>query len=64
MLYRLDVAGTEAGGTAIKDSFANTPPATGDTLTISGAGTAGNDHVVVVAKLVDGSRQVVLDVSI
>ena len=61
-LYSLDVAGAEADGTAIDDSFANTPPAVGDVLTIPDAGNAGWDHVVVVAQLVDGSRQIVLDV--
>ena len=61
-LARLDVTGAEADGTAIDDSFPNTPPAVGETLTIPDAGNAGSDHVVVVAELVDGSRQVVLDV--
>ncbi len=61
-LARLDVTGAEADGTAIDASFPNTPPAVGDVLTIPDAGNAGNDHVVVVAELVDGSRQVVLDV--
>ncbi|HIH04239.1 MAG TPA: hypothetical protein HA263_10490, partial [Methanoregulaceae archaeon] len=55
------ITGTGADGTAITGSFANTPPAIGDTLTITGAGNPGSDHVVVVAELVDGSRQVVLD---
>ncbi|NLX48598.1 MAG: type IV pilin [Methanospirillum sp.] len=61
-LHRLEVTGAEADGTAIDDSFANTPPAVGETLTIPDAGNAGGDHVVVVAQLVDGSRQVILDV--
>ncbi|NLX48605.1 MAG: type IV pilin [Methanospirillum sp.] len=61
-LHRLDVTGAEADGTAIDDSFPNTPPAVGDTLRIAGAGSPENDRVVVVAELVDGSRQVVLDV--
>lgn len=57
-LARLDVTGAEADGTAIDDSFANTPPAVGDTLTISDADSADGDHV----ELVDGSRQIVLDI--
>ncbi len=61
MLFKLTVTGTEADGTAIAGSFANTPPVIGDTLVIPGDGNPGNDHVVVVAELVDGSRQVVLD---
>jgi FlaG/FlaF family flagellin (archaellin) len=61
-LARLVVTGEEADGTAISDSFPNTPPAVGDTLPLTGAGNPGGDHVVVVAELVDGSRQVVLDV--
>ena len=61
-LSLLDITGTEADGTPITGSFTGTPPAVGDTLTITGAGNAGSDHVVVVAQLVDGSRQVVLDV--
>ncbi len=61
-LARLDVTGAEVDGTAIDDAFLNTPPAVGDTLTTPDAGNAGGDHVVVVAELVDGSRQVVLDV--
>ena len=63
-LYSLDVTVAEADSTAIDDSFANTPPAVGDVLTIPDAGNAGGDHVVVVAQLVDGSRQVVLDVTV
>ncbi|MEN6343554.1 MAG: hypothetical protein ABFC89_13460 [Methanospirillum sp.] len=51
-------------GTAITGSFANTPPAVGDTLRIADAGNPGSDHVVVVAELVDGSRQVVLDIAV
>ena len=54
-LARLNVTGAEADGTAIDDSFANTPPAVGDTLTISDADSADGDHV----ELVDGSRQIV-----
>ena len=61
-LHRLEVTATAPDGIAIDDSFANTPPAVGDVLTIPDAGNAGGDHVVVVAQLVDGSRQVVLDV--
>ncbi len=61
-LHALTVTGTEADGTAITGSFANTPPNVGDTLRISNAGKPGSDHVVVVAELVDGSKQVVLDV--
>lgn len=60
-LFLLDVTGATADGTPIAGSFAGTPPAVGDTLVIPGAGTGGSDHVVVVAQLVDGSRQVVLD---
>jgi hypothetical protein len=30
----------------------------------AGAGSSGSDHVVVVARLVDGSRQVVLDIAV
>ena len=60
-LHALTVTGTEADGTAITGSFANTPPAIGDTLTLTGAGNPGRDRVIVVAELVDGSRQVVLD---
>ena len=62
VLYRLDATATAEDGTAIDGSFANTPPAVGDVLTLHGAGTTGSDRVVVVAQLVDGSRQVVLDV--
>jgi FlaG/FlaF family flagellin (archaellin) len=61
-LHALDVTATAEDGTAIARSFVNTPPAVGDVLTLPGAGNPGSDHVVVVAQLVDGSRQVVLDV--
>jgi hypothetical protein len=47
----------------IKDSttpYGEYPPVVGNTTTIGG-GTAGNDHVVVVAVFTDGSSQVVLD---
>ena len=56
------ITGTGVDGTAITGVFPHTPPAIGDTLTLTGAGNPGRDHVVVVAELVDGSRQVVLDV--
>lgn len=36
--------------------------AVGESLPLAGAGNPGSDHVGVVAQLVDGSRQVVLDV--
>ncbi len=62
MLWKLDVTGAEADGTAISVSFPNMPPAIGDTLRLPSTGNPGSDHVVVVAELVDGSRQVVLDV--
>ena len=64
MLYRLDITATAEDGAAIEDTFDNTPPAVGDTRTLPGAGNPGSDHVVVVAQLVDGSRHVVLDVSV
>ncbi len=64
VLYHLDITGTEADGTPISGSFADTPPTAGDTLTLPGAGSPGSDHVVVVAQLVDGSRHVVLDISV
>lgn len=63
-LHALDITGTEADGTAIAGSFAAMPPSVGDTLILPGTGNPGSDHVVVVAELVDGSRQVVLDVTV
>ena len=63
-LYTLEATATAEDGTAVSLPFAKTPPAAGDTLTLPGAGTPGRDRVVVVAGLVDGSRQVVLDVAI
>ena len=63
-LDRVAATATAEDGTAISRSFTNTPPAVGDTLTIPCAGEPGSDHVVVVAELVDGSRQVVLDVAV
>lgn len=57
-------SGAEADGTAFGGSFASAPPAVEDILTLPGAGNHGNDHVVVVAELVDGSRLVVIDVDV
>lgn len=60
-LYLLDATATAEDGATIAGSFPNTPPAAGDTLTIAGAGNPGPDHLIVIAELSDGSRQVVLD---
>jgi archaeal type IV pilus assembly protein PilA len=60
-LAGLDVTATAEDGTGTNGSF-DTPPAVGDVLPLTDAGNPGKDHVVVVAQLVDGSRQVVLDV--
>jgi FlaG/FlaF family flagellin (archaellin) len=63
-LHALDVTVTAEDSTTVGGPFPGTPPAVGDVLTLPGAGTPGSDHVVVVAELVDGSRQVVLDVTV
>ncbi|MEN6518928.1 MAG: hypothetical protein ABFC38_12250 [Methanospirillum sp.] len=60
-LHALTVTGTEADGMAISGSFANTPPAVGDILTLTGVGNAGGDHMVVAAGLAACSRRVILD---
>ena len=63
-LYTLEATATAEDGTVVSRPFANAPPAAGDTLALDGAGTPGRDRVVVVAGLVDGSKQVVLDVEV
>jgi hypothetical protein len=60
-LQRLSVTGIEADGTPISADFPNAPPHPGDTLTLTGAGNPGQDHIVAVAELADGLQQVVLD---
>ena len=63
VLYRLDITGTEADGTAISDSFADTPPPRRhpDNLRRRQPRQRPRGRR---AQLVDGSRHVVLDVSV
>ena len=61
-LHTLEVTATAEDGAANSGSFARTPPSAGDTMTLPG--TPGRDRVIVVAGLVDGSKQVVLDVGV
>jgi FlaG/FlaF family flagellin (archaellin) len=42
-------------------SLSQSPPIVGNTTAFPGAGTSGQDHVVVIASFSDGSMQVVLD---
>jgi flagellin-like protein len=36
----------------------------GNSTTLQGAGTAGNDHIIVVANFTDGTQQVILDTNV
>jgi len=56
------IQATTSGGTSFGIiNVPGTPPVVGNSTKIQSAGTAGQDHVTVVANFNDGSGQVVLD---